>query len=120
MNPTLRTPPAGAVGALLAAFGLGIALWHGWDWYHLPRWSPAEIEQSVELNLVLDLRRTGTTMPDPAQADAMRARIREELEAEIAREQETPRGYTLAGLVIALFGLGQMLIRTATARRRGP
>lgn len=118
MNPTLRTPPAGTAGALLIAFGLGVVLWYGWDWYHLPRWTSAEIEQSVELNLVLDLRRNGASMPDPAQAQAMRARIREELLAEIAREQEGPRGYTLAGLVIALFGFAQMLIRMAVARHR--
>ena len=115
MNPTLRTPPA---GALLVAFGLGVMLWYGWDWYHLPRWSAGEIEQSVELNLALALRRTGAQMPDPVQAEAMRARIRRELLAEIAREQEQPRGYTMAGLVIALFGFAQIFIRRAAARRR--
>lgn len=118
MNPPPRTPPPGAVGAIVAALGFGVACWYGWDWYQIPRWTEVQIEQSVELNLALDLKRIGAEPPSPEQAQAMRARIRAELHAEIAKENELPRDYTVAGLIIGLFGLVQMLTRIALARPR--
>ncbi|MGQ0619433.1 MAG: hypothetical protein ACT4QA_05880 [Panacagrimonas sp.] len=120
MNPPRRSPPPGAVGAIVAALGFGVACWYGWDWYQIPRWTEAQIEQSVELNFVLDLKRTGAEPPSPDAAQAMREHIRSDLRAEIAKERELPRDYTLAGLVIGLFGLAQMFVRMALARRRHP
>lgn len=119
MNPLSRRPPPAAVGALVAALGFGLALWHGWDWYQLQRWTAAEIEQSVDLNLALDLSRTQTAAPSAEETHAMRDRIRAELQAEIEKELEKPRGYVVAGVIIGLFGLGQMRIRTAIAGPRG-
>lgn len=117
MNRSPRTPPPGVVGALVAAIGLGIACWYGWLWFQVPPWSERDIAASVELNLALDLSRLP---PDsvPAEArDRLRVQIRREVEAQIARELEEPRGYTLAGLLMAAFGFAQMFIRMRLARR---
>lgn len=117
MNPNRpRTPPPGAIGGLLAAIGLGIAGWYGWEWYHVPRWSEQEIVGSVELNLALDLSRLPPDSVSAAAQDRMRASIRQEVEAQIAKETEEPRSYTLAGLLMAAFGLVQMILRTRWAR----
>ncbi len=118
MTPAPRTPPPGAVGMLVAAIGFGIAGWYGWEWYHLPRWSEQDIAGSVELNLALDLSRLPPDGISPQLQDQMRLQLRREVEEQIARESEMPRGYTLAGLVIGLFGLAQMAIRSWLARGR--
>ena len=117
MNRSPGSPPPGAVGALIAAIGFGVAAWYGWDWYQLPKWSEADIRASAELNLALDLSRNPQAAPTVEAQDLLRQRIRHELTTEIERERETPRGYTLAGLVMGFFGLAQMLIRTWLARR---
>lgn len=117
MSTAPRTPPAGAVGALLAAIGFGVASWYGWAWYQLPRWSEYEITGSVELNLALDLSRRPPESITPEVKERMRAQIHREVLAEIEKERELPRGYTWAGLVIGLFGLAQMLIRNWLSRR---
>jgi hypothetical protein len=117
MNPARGTPPPGAVGALLAAIGLGIACWYGWAWYHVPKWSEKEIAASVELNLALDLSRLPPNSVPQETQERMRAQIRREVEAQIAKESEGPRSWTLAGLLIGVFGLVQMVLRTWLARR---
>jgi hypothetical protein len=47
----------------------------------------------------------------------MRAQIRREVEAQIAKESELPRGLTLAGLLMGVFGLVQAAVRIALAKR---
>ena len=111
MNPGQRTRFGGGAGALMIAFGLGVALWYGWDWYHIPKWSEQEIQNSVELNLQLDLARLGESAVSQAEKNRLRESIRLEVEAEIAKETEKPRGYTYAGLMIAVLGLVQMQVR---------
>ena len=117
MNRSPRLPPAGAVGALLAAIGFGVAAWYGWAWYHVPQWSEKEITGSVELNLALDLSRLPQGSVTPETQDRMRAQIRREVEAQIAKESELPRGLTLAGLLMGVFGLVQAAVRIALAKR---
>lgn len=120
MNPTPRLPPAGAVGALLAAIGFGVAAWYGWAWYHVPKWSEQEIVGSVELNLALDLSRLPPDQqPPPDAQNRLRAQLRQEVEKQIAAESEEPKSWTMAGLLIGVFGLIQMSLRTALARRSG-
>ena len=120
MNRAPRLPPAGAVGALLAAIGFGIASWYGWAWYHVPKWSEREIVGSVELNLALDLSRLPPDQqPSPVAQDRLRAQIRQEVEKQIAAESEEPKSWTMAGLMIGIFGLVQMALRHALARRSG-
>lgn len=120
MNPSRRTPPPGAVGALIAAIGLGVACWYGWDWYHLPRWTERDITASVELNLALDLSRLPPDSITPQMQDRMRIDLRREVEEQIAHESEQPRGFTIAGLVMGLFGLVQMFVRNWFARSARP
>lgn len=118
MNSTRSAPPPGAVGALLAAIGLGIAAWYGWAWYQVPKWTEQEIKDSVELNLVLDLSRVPPNSVPAENLTRMRAQIRREVEAQIEKDVEGPRSWTLAGLLMGAFGLVQMVIRTRLARRR--
>lgn len=117
INRAPRTPPPGATGALIAALGLGVAGWFGWDWYHLGRWSEDELRASVELNLALDLAREPERAPTVEAQQRLRQTIRRELLDEIEREVETPRGYTLAGLLIAGLGLLQALARSWLGRK---
>lgn len=118
MTPVRKSPPPGAVGALMAAIGLGIACWYGWAWCQLPRWSEQDIANSVELNLALDLSRLPPDSVDAATQDRLRAQIRRELDVQLAKEIEEPRAWTLAGLLMGVFGLLQMGIRTWLARPR--
>ena len=99
------------------AIGLGVAAWYGWAWYHVPRWTEKDIAGSVELNLALDLSRLPPQSVTPQAQERMRTQIRHEVEAQIAKETEEPRGYTYAGLLMAAFGLAQMALRTWLARR---
>lgn len=120
MNRAPRVPPAGAVGALLAAIGFGVASWYGWAWYQVPKWSEQDIQGSVELNLALDLSRLPPDgQPSPEALDRLRGQIRQEVEAQIAAQSDEPRSWTMAGLLIGVFGLAQMALRTALARRHG-
>jgi len=119
MNRPPRLPPAGAVGALLAAIGFGIAAWYGWAWYHVPKWTEQEIVGSVELNLALDLSRLPPDSMPPEAQQRLRAQLRQEVEAQIAAETEEPRSLTMAGLLMGVFGLVQMVVRHRIAQRRG-
>jgi len=118
MNRSPRLPPAGSVGALLAAIGFGIAAWYGWAWYHVPRWTEQEIQGSVELNLALDLSRLPPDSMPPEAQQRLRAQLRQEVEAQIAAESEEPKSLTMAGLLMSVFGLVQMAIRRAIGQRR--
>lgn len=111
MRRPAKAPPPGAVGALIAAIGFGVACWYGWAWYQVPRWSEQEIEGSVELNLALDLSRLPPGGVTSQMKDRMRAQIRRELEEQISGESDEPRQLTMAGLLMALFGLVQMAVR---------
>tara|TARA_R110000787_G_scaffold25373_4_gene71335 strand:- start:8075 stop:8461 length:387 start_codon:yes stop_codon:yes gene_type:complete len=120
MKPSTRVPPAGSTGALIAAIGLGIAIWFGWDWYHLPRWSEQEIAQSVELNLALDLSRQPEVSVSQTEQERMREAIRQDVLDAISKEAELPRGFTMAGLLMTAFGIAQMLIRSWLAKKPSP
>lgn len=105
-----RLLPPGATGVLIAAIGFGMALWFGWDRYHLHHWTPEEIEQSVDLNLALELsQRQGPALAD-SEVRVLREDIREEIHVEIARDRERPGSYMLVGLLIGLIGVGQALV----------
>jgi hypothetical protein len=118
MKSTSRNggPPPGAVGGLIAAIGLGIAAWYGYEWYRVPRWTEQEIVGSVELNLAMDLSRHPPDSVPRETQDRMRAQIRREVEAQIEHESETPRTWTYAGLLMGVLGLVQMALRIALAR----
>jgi len=104
----LRNPRAFAFA--LAAIGLAVAGWHGEQRLRLPQWSEAEIEQSVELNLQLELQRRGPHLqPQGERLDALRGALRAEVEAEIRRERDALDRWIGAGLLLLVFGAAQWL-----------
>lgn len=95
---------------VLAAIGLGIVLWYGEQRARLPQWTEAEIEQSVELNLQLELQRRGPHLqPQGERLDALRRTLRAEVEGEIRRERDGLDRWIGAGLLLVMFGAGQWL-----------
>ena len=108
---------------LLATVGLGIAAWYGEQRWRLPAWSEGEIEQSVELNLVVELRQRGPHLqPSAERLDELRATLRAEVEGEIRREREQLERWIGIGLLVAVVGMGiwarEALGRTLAARPR--
>ena len=105
---------------LLAAIGAGIAAWYGEQRWRLPAWSEAEIVQSVELNLAVELQRRGPHLqPSPERVEALRVTLRDEVEAEIRREREQLERWIGFGLVLVVLGLG-MWAREMLARPPAP
>ncbi len=97
---------------MLFAVGLGLLLHYGHAWYRLPEYSAAEIEQSVELNLVLEQqgRNAASMLQSAEQIESQRARIRSELQAEIQSERRDAQAGFGTGVILLLMGLVQMLI----------
>lgn len=130
MNRIPTKPRFAALPAMLFAVGLGLTFYYGDLWWRLPAYSAAEIEQSAELNLMLDLHRRGsaaTQAMDESALAALREQMRAEVTTEITRERrELQRGFA-TGVVLALLGLVQLwMIRRAAsaslvaAKRRPP
>lgn len=114
----MQKPRFFAMPALLFAAGLGLVFYYGHAWYRLPVYSPAEIEQSVDINLALDQQRRGVTgSTNEAELARLRQRIADELVAEIHREQREVQGYVGTGVILLLMGLAQMIILRRMAAR---
>ena len=106
-----------ALPALMFAVGLGLVFYYGDIWYGLPRYSEAEIEQSVELNLALALRaQAASVLVNRATRDSIRA----ELLAEIRQEQRDAQQGFAIGVVVCAVGLLQMLMLRRMAQRQLP
>ena len=92
---------------LLIAAGVGLIGYYGEQRWRLPRWSEAEIEQSVELNLALDLQRRGPHLqPSPERLAALRTALRAEVEAEIRRDREQLERWIGFGAILCVLGAG--------------
>lgn len=103
-----------AMGLLI---GLGIAGYYGLAWYELPRWNEQEINQSVELNLAMDVARMGPHLkPQGEKLERLRAQMRTEVEGDIRRELKTIQLRLSIGLMAIVIGLAQ-LITAALIRR---
>jgi hypothetical protein len=104
----LRNPRA--LAFLLAAVGIGLAAYYGERLRTLPAWTDAEIEQSVELNLQLELQRRGPHLqPAGERLERLREALRAEVVAEIGRERaKLERGLGI-GLLMLVLGAGQWL-----------
>ena len=48
--------------ALWLSIGIGLTGYYGLQWYEAPNWNEAEIEQSVLLNLGIDLHSMGPNL----------------------------------------------------------
>jgi hypothetical protein len=99
-----------ALAFLLLSAGIGLVGWYGQQWYVLPEWSEGEIEQSVELNLQIDLARRGPHLqPTGERLEALRQAVRAEVEAEIRREREDLERWIGLGFVLLVLGVGQLV-----------
>ena len=104
---------------LLVAIGLGLLGYYGEQRWRLPKWSDAEIAQSVELNLALDLQHRGPHLqPSGEKLEELRATIRAEVEAEIRRERETPERWMGVGAILCMLGAGHWLKQVLAERGR--
>ena len=112
----LRNPRAFAF--VLAAIGIGLVGWYGEQRWNLEPWSEAEIEQSVELNLTLELQRRGPHLqPTNERLAELRRTLRAEIEAEIRRDREKLERWIAVGLLLVVVGAGHWL--GDALRRRG-
>src|SRR5690349_6411478 len=113
----LRNPRAFAF--LMVAIGLGLVAWFGEQRWSLQPWSEGEIEQSVELNLTLELQRRGPHLqPSNERLAELRRTLRAEVEAEIRREREQPERWIGLGLLLVVLGGGHFV--ADALRRRAP
>lgn len=119
-SPTLARNPR-SLPALIFLAGLGIAGYYGIAWYQLPKWSDQEIEQSVELNLAMDVARMGPQLkPAGEKLDHLRALVRTEVRGEVQRELKTAQLRFSVGLVAMVLGLGQLMFVVLTQGLRKP
>jgi hypothetical protein len=112
-----RNPRAFAF--LLIAIGIGLLGYYGEQLWRLPTWSEAEIAQSVELNLALDLRHRGPHLqPTPEKLAELRATVRAEVEADIRRERETLERWLGLGAILCMLGTGHFVKQLLAERAR--
>jgi hypothetical protein len=99
-----------ALAFVLLAVGTGLLGWYGEAWYRLPAWSEAEVAQSVELNLALELKQRGPLLqPEGARLEQLRQTLRAEIQARIRRERLDVERWLAAGLTLTVLGLGAWL-----------
>lgn len=104
--------------ALLFAVGLGMLMFYGHAWWRLPHYSADDIEQSVELNLAIDLQRRGSSGGfSPEQVERLRAQVRNEVLAAIAADEHEALRYLGIGLLLTVMGLAQMWLLSRMAAR---
>lgn len=116
MNQPPR-PRLQALPVVAAAVGLGLSAYYGEQWYRLPSYSEQDLQASTELNLALDLERRGPTLQLSEQdRDRLRGQIRQEVEADIARERKEVQQGFIGALLMLLFGGGYLLLRIRRGR----
>ena len=107
-----------AFAYILIVTGVGLLAWFGDEWYRLPVWSEAEIEQSVELNLAIDLKRLGPNMqPEGEKLERLRQIVRAEVKAEIRQEREKVERWLGLGAICIVFGISQWLMQRGMQRK---
>lgn len=114
----MQKPRLATLPALMFAVGLGMLMFYGHAWWRLPAYSAEDIEQSVELNMAIDLQRRGTSgRLNHEQVERLRTQLRDEVVAAIAADEREALRYIGIGLLLAVMGLGQMwLLRRMAAR----
>lgn len=103
-----RRPPM--LGFFILSIGLGICLYYGMEWYELPRYTEAEIDQSTELNLQMDLQRMGAHLQPktPDELAIMRAKLRYEITDSIKQQNDKVHLRFSVGLIALIIGVGQL------------
>ncbi len=98
------------LGFFILCVGLGICLYYGMEWYELPTYNDAEIEQSTELNLQLDLQRMGEHLRPQTkdELELMRAKLRAEITGSIKEQSDKVHLRFSVGLIALIIGFGQL------------
>jgi hypothetical protein len=114
----MSKPKLTALPATLFLVGLGLSLHYGHAWWRLPVYTEQELENSVELNLALDLQREHRDQP---ASDSELAKRREQLRAEVlalvyAEKKEKQSGLT-AGLLMLTLSLSYFVWLTRARPR---
>ena len=114
---TRRRPPM--LGFFILCVGLGICLYYGMEWYELPTYTEAEIAQSTELNLQLDLQRMGDHLrpQNKDEMELMRAKLRAEITGSIKEQSDEVHLRFSVGLIAIVIGFGQLLSGWMLQRR---
>lgn len=105
VSPLRPRPRFLALPIMIASVGLGLTVYYGEQWYQLSQLPEAGLEQSVELNLMLDLQREShKPLPGEAELQGRRERIRAELLQQLAVEKHELRGNLIAALAAFIGG----------------
>lgn len=98
------------LGFFILCIGLGICLYYGMEWHELPVYTEAEIDQSTELNLQLDLQRMGDHLRPQTkdEMELMRAKLRAEITGSIKEQSDKVHLRFSVGLIALIIGLGQL------------
>jgi hypothetical protein len=100
-----------AFAFLMAAIGVGLVAYYGEQRWRMPEWSEAEIAQSVELNLAVELQRRGPHLqPAGERLETLRRTLRAEVEAAIRRDRQALDRWIGCGGLLIVFGLSQWLV----------
>jgi hypothetical protein len=114
----LRNPRM--IPAIMFSAGLAVAGYYGLAWYQMPQFSEQEIEQSTELNLALDLaQRSAQERPQGLQLEALKARVRADVENDIHSELKVAQVRFSLGLIAMVFGLSQLVSLHLSERAKG-
>lgn len=110
MTPSGYRPRFG-VFHLIFIIGISIAGYYGhalWTW---PEYSDRDIEQSVELNLAIDLSRRGPhLMPDEAGLQRLREQIHGEITGELSHQRIQAERRLGVGLLLTVAGALRLLM----------
>lgn len=103
---------------VLMAVGVGLLGYFGEQRWRLPEWSEADIEESVELKLAMELHRRGPHLqPTGERLNDLYATVRAETEATIRRERYDIERWIGLGALLCVLGAGRWLVAALAARR---
>ena len=109
-NPAMNKPTLSAFPAALFLAGLGLTMNYGYALWKMPAYSETDVEQSVELNLAMDLRRLPPSSAlAVSELDRRRATLREEIRTEIRRERREAMQALAGGLGALVLSVGQFV-----------
>lgn len=115
MPPPRRSPRA--FPFMLLAVGIGLSGYYGLQWTKLPQYSDADLDASTELNVQLELQ-SRNARTDAAGLERLRRQVRQELQADIARERSEVETGLGAGLIALVLAIGHFVLSGLLDRER--
>lgn len=101
----------------LIAGGIGLSLWYGLEWWQMPRRTPEQVQEQVEIRLALELQHMGPQLqPTGERLQQLVGMIRAEVEAGEKRQLQEIERWIGLGLVMTVFGASSFVL--SLARRR--